>query len=246
MALYRVKALAALLICISAAYPTFVGAAPSPEDSLKDALGLGNYKTLSYQGDDGTEISSTEFLKLVSSGRKFAIIKMIQTHTAILSIDPLGKKDMLAPDLELSIQVGEDMPTTSLPDLGGVARRVGGAGGKPVLVSFFFAECAPCVQEVPDLNAFARAHSDVDVVAVTFDAAADAKAFVAKYGLIWPVLADAQDYIDKIGLKTYPTLALVSSHGKLVALKTGGPAALFASGTTDSALENWVRSALRE
>jgi peroxiredoxin len=149
-----------------------------------------------------------------------------------------------APKL-LAIHVGQTMPAKTLADLDGITRRLGGPGRKPVLLSFFFAECAPCIQEIPELNAFAKANKDVDVVAVTFDAVADTKNFVGTHKLHWPVVANASKYIDKIGVTAYPTLALVSPEGKLLALRSGGLITTGSRRTMDSKLEDWVRKSLQ-
>jgi peroxiredoxin len=242
---YRSSALGALFLCVSVACCTVGFAASSPEDSLKDSLGLGNYKSIVYKGDDGAEISSAEFFKLVASGRAFSILKNGEKHSATLSIRPAGQKDAPAVPAKLSVKPGESMPTAALADLGGTVRSLDASDGKPFLLNFFFAECAPCIQEVPELNAFAQANKDVSVVAVTFDAAAEAKAFVEKHKLRWPVVADAQGYIDKLGVKAYPTLALVSATGKLIAFRSGGPSLLGGGDPGYAKVGEWVRSSLQ-
>jgi cytochrome oxidase Cu insertion factor (SCO1/SenC/PrrC family) len=227
----RFESFVALLLWTGAA-GLAAGAAQSPEDSFKESAGLSDYQSVTYQAEDGTPISADEFLR--SKGGNFSIMKKRSddgTRSAIVRITPLAEKAARIETPPLSIRVGEPMPDAALADLRGVVRDLNASGTKPLLLSFFFAECAPCIQEIPELNAFARAHESIDVVAITFDPAADANAFVSKYGLSWPVVADAHAYIDKLGVRVYPTILLVAPDGRLIATRSG-----------EAKLEEWVRS----
>ena len=58
----------------------------------------------------------------------------------------------------------------------------------PVLVNFWGKDCAPCLAELPRLEAFARAHPDWTVLLISTDAPAQAREFVQRHGLQLPVL----------------------------------------------------------
>ena len=173
---HRLALLSALLLAVSA------GAAQSPEDSFRESAGLSGYASVTYQAEDGTVIFADEFLRF--HGRGFSIMKQRSddgTRRAIVRALPPDESAAGVATPTVSIRVGQWMPDAALPDLRGVVRNLRGSGNRPLLVSFFFAECAPCIQEIPELNAFAQANKSIDVVAVTFDAVADAKALVAKH-----------------------------------------------------------------
>jgi len=137
------------------------------------------------------------------------------------------------------------MPKQELVDLRGVAHSWNSFQGKPVLVSFFFSECLPCVQEIPTLNEFAQRNQGVGVLAITFDDPATAIKFVAKHPLEWPIVADAGKFIEELGLQTYPTLLLVGSDGRLLGSKTGGIMGPGQDGSERLALETWVGKLLK-
>jgi len=76
----------------------------------------------------------------------------------------------------------------TLPTLDGTrfvqAARIAG----PLLVNFWGRDCAPCVAELPRLQAFADANPHWTVLLVSTDAPGDAREFVQRYGVTLPVL----------------------------------------------------------
>jgi outer membrane receptor for ferrienterochelin and colicins len=58
----------------------------------------------------------------------------------------------------------------------------------PVLVNFWGKDCAPCITELPRLEAFARANPQWTVLLVSTDAPADAREFVRRHAVELPVL----------------------------------------------------------
>ncbi len=66
--------------------------------------------------------------------------------------------------------------------------------GRWVVVNFWATWCVPCIQEIPELAAFARAHPDVIVIGVAVDAADPdlVKRFAVRHGMAYPlVIGDA-------------------------------------------------------
>ncbi|MBK7145928.1 MAG: TlpA family protein disulfide reductase [Xanthomonadales bacterium] len=247
MSLHHFKRVSALLLIVGSIAGSWqLYAAATPSKAFMENMGLSEYTTITYLSGDGAEISSEQFFKLAFSGRAFLTEKNPDTHEAVLAIRPIADAARVTQQAGLSIGIGKTMPKAALSDLSGRSRSLYPGDGKPLLISFFFSECAPCVQEVQDLNAFARSNPGIDVVAVTFDSALDSKAFVDKYGLAWPVVAEAQSYIDTVGVKTYPGLALVAPTGVLVAHRSGGLSSFGGAKSGDAALAGWVASSLRE
>lgn len=235
----------AICACIACSCAAFAGATPAPDDTFKQQLGLDGYKSIIFKADDGKEISRAEFDNLMGNGRSFSMSKDKETSRAVLAVKPIGPQPPPALPPKLAIPVGKAMPKAAFTDIAGVRHTMGGRSEKPILLNLYFAECTPCIAEVPHLNAFAKSNSAVDVLAVTFDSSAVAKTFVAKHGLNWPVVADAKSYLNKIGVPSYPTFALVSPTGKLISVR-GSIGPLDAGEQKDSTLENWVRTSLQQ
>lgn len=115
----------------------------------------------------------------------------------------------------------------SLNDAEGKTWKLADLKGKWVVVNFWATWCAPCVKEIPDLAAFAKAHPEnaaVLGVALDYDNIPQLKAFAKKVGLTYPlILGEEQDQAEKqLGkVKGLPTTLVYDPSGKQVLNRTG-------------------------
>ncbi len=98
--------------------------------------------------------------------------------------------------------------------------------GKWVVVNFWATWCAPCLKEIPDFNAFAKEHSNVQFIGLAYEEIerADMQAFLKKVPIDYPIaLLDVynppKDFDTPRGL---PMTVLISPSGA-VAEKFLGP-----------------------
>jgi len=68
--------------------------------------------------------------------------------------------------------------------------------GKPLVLNFWATWCAPCVQEMPDLDVLYRAHPQVGLVGMAVDTAANVRKFVQKVPVSYPLLIGGHASID--------------------------------------------------
>lgn len=96
--------------------------------------------------------------------------------------------------------------------------------GKIVVVNFWGTWCAPCVRELPDVQAFYKKYAgDKDVVFLTVNNDNDnAKLdkFMKRGGYDFPVLLD-DNYIDRAGVDVFPTTWFIDRAGRISFVKTG-------------------------
>ena len=120
--------------------------------------------------------------------------------------------------------LGPDFPEVRLPCLdGGPEVRLRGSVGQPTLVNVWGTWCAPCVDEVPDLVAFARrAEGRVAVVGVlTQDTERNGLAFADQFDAHYPQLVDDE----RLVLSRYgagaPLTLFLDSGGTVVHVESG-------------------------
>jgi len=90
---------------------------------------------------------------------------------------------------------------------------------KRVLVNYWADWCAPCKKEIPELNAFQKAHPDILVLGVNFDGVSEAeqRALVEKNHIAYQSLAD--DPSEALGLEDIPAIPVsfvFNRQGELV------------------------------
>ena len=204
------------------------------EESILTAFGLDAANEVTYQNEAGEVIPFGQFVKLLMDGRAAS----------------LAKSDGVPSVLRLSTRrprpsVPTSFPELDLIDLDGNAVRDVDFRGHELLVNFFYAECAPCIEEVPALNEFARLYPDIRVLAMTFDEPQIASQYARDHGFEWPIVPGAKEFIDSAGVDEFPTFVLIDNAGRLVGMKSGVPKRLAMERTSVEHIESLV-SSLRE
>lgn len=212
------------------------------EHKFRSGMLIEDVKNVVYRDENGADISFDKFVSAVTGGRSFKKEVEADKSVAVMTINPVEA----APNVErhknaaLSIPVASEMPPLKHADISGKLYALNN-GKHYTLLSFFFAECVPCIQEIPQLNALQERGKKLQLISVTFDDRATARRFVSERGLKLPVVADAQAYIDALGVKTFPTLVLISPEGRLVGARTSyKTASTLEAGLRE--LEDWLSS----
>ena len=92
--------------------------------------------------------------------------------------------------------------------------------GKGVVLNFWASWCIPCKDEAPLLQAAWEEHRDRGLVIVGIDAQdfrADARKFVDRFGLTYPVVYDGKgSTLGRYGITGFPETYFVDRQGRLV------------------------------
>lgn len=223
-------------------------------DKLVGMMSVGANKTITFSDDKGQTISEMAFLDGVKAGRAFSYKRNVAAQSTAFTLEakkaasdaPNKGAAALEHTLNVSYKVkpGQALPAFHLATVGGGSVDNAALRGKPALINFFFADCVGCIAETPALNAYAKAHPEVRVLAVTFDKASDAADYVKQQQFAWPVAYGGQSWFDTLGVSTYPALALVGADGRLLDIRISGT--IQSGGDTISAkdLNRWVAGTL--
>jgi peroxiredoxin len=137
----------------------------------------------------------------------------------------------LAASLGIKLKVGDSVPDFSFKTLDGKALRLSDLRGKYVLLDFWATTCAPCVAEIPDLEAtFDAFGKDPRFVLISLSldlSEREPRKFVAARGITWTQSFLDQQLQDSVqhdyGFNSIPQVLLVGPDGELIHKDLRGP-----------------------
>jgi thiol-disulfide isomerase/thioredoxin len=104
-------------------------------------------------------------------------------------------------------------------DAQGKAHRLADYQGRWVVVNFWATWCVPCIQEIPEIAAFARARPDVVVLGVAMDAedVEKVKRFASKTGHHYPLVLANETVEKQLGEpRALPVTRIYDPSGKVI------------------------------
>jgi len=225
-------------------FSTTVFAADSPltEEMFRKAMNVAPDVRMTYRDANCKPVSFAGFAAGMHTPDAHADVDRLPDGTAV-TMTVVSRGDLKCPQPYPPIA---EMPPFELPDLNGKRVSAGSLRGRPTLISFFFSTCKPCILEVEPLNRFAAARPQMNFLSMTFDDVDEARAFARRFGVKWRLVPDARDFIDRVRVKQYPTLALFDANGRLLGMKKGGASDALEAANVEPQLARWVDGLLRK
>lgn len=95
--------------------------------------------------------------------------------------------------------------------------------GKWVVLNVWATWCAPCIREMPELQALARSRDDVVVLGLAADGddVARLRQFAQALRVSYPIIAGNDKLMKEFKVQAYPTTMLFNAQGKLVMTRLG-------------------------
>ena len=111
-----------------------------------------------------------------------------------------------------------------LSDTRGGKHRLADYKGRWVVLNFWATWCVPCIQEIPEIAEFRRAHEEVVVIGIAMDAdnPGKVKQFAQKVGHAYPLVLSNERVEKQLGEpRALPTTRIYDPAGKIVYDKPG-------------------------
>lgn len=223
-----------LLVCATLA-PLFANASTisSAELKFREQMALVDYQSVEYRDEKGAPLTFEQFQAMLpNSGFRMEKKKSGESASAVVKLQSRQAK-MVMPKFKLA--PGAEFPKFKLYASDGSQVDNAALQGRYTVVNFYFAECAPCIKEVPMLNEFAERNKEYGTLAVTFDTPDETKKFAHRTSFNWRTLTGARELLDQVGVKAYPSFALLDPKGVVVAISNGPEA---------GNLDKWVAQAI--
>jgi cytochrome c biogenesis protein CcmG, thiol:disulfide interchange protein DsbE len=125
------------------------------------------------------------------------------------------------------VGVGDTAPNFSITTSAGDQMTPRNFGGKVLVLNYWASWCAPCVEEAPSLNEFAKTFKDAGVVVLGVSVDRNDQAyenFVKRFEVSYPTARDPQQNLSyRYGTYKIPESYIIDRNGKVVRKYAGLP-----------------------
>ncbi len=128
------------------------------------------------------------------------------------------KQNMPKPLESKFFRNGEKFSKIKATDMYGNKINTKAYKGKILVINYWFTNCAPCIQEIPELNKIVDKYkndSNVVFIAIALDDAYTLESFLKTNLFKYKIIDRGRVFADYYGIKSYPTNIVVDRNGKV-------------------------------
>jgi peroxiredoxin len=196
---------------------------------------LARYKQLmqglgqSDQEEFAASFSNTLADSAIAAG-EFAVARQVYSTLLSRFSESPNLRQKIEGEVKRLDKMGRPAPRFAAQDIKGQAIRLDAYRGKYVLVDFWATWCAPCIGELPRLQAVYRTHHDsgFEIISVSLDESKTAVSDFAKVrNLPWPQIHNASstaDLVEAFAVGSIPATYLIDPEGTVIRLDLRGKA----------------------
>jgi thiol-disulfide isomerase/thioredoxin len=130
--------------------------------------------------------------------------------------------------------INNELPEMTMTDSNGKEIALISLNGKPTLINFWYAACAPCIDEMPVLNKiYEKYKEEYNFIAVTYEPKEKVDLFLKKHPYNFFHIVDAKEFTDKLEIKTYPLNLFLDKNGIVKYAENGIPYTLNVNGESN-------------
>lgn len=117
--------------------------------------------------------------------------------------------------------LSDTAPQLSARAMDGQPVQLAALRGKPVVLYFWATWCTACKLTSPTVDGFASRNPEVPVLAVAADDMATVRDYMVGQERSFTVVADGQSIIGGLGIRAFPTTAILDAAGRVVWTRQG-------------------------
>jgi peroxiredoxin len=179
---------------------------------------------------EGKRVRGNIMMELLMSNKyipDFYMDKEKEIRAAVLRLVSDEEQKMM---LEMNAQmmgerdlIGSDAPDFAATDINGNKYSLSSLKGKIIVMNFWFVECKPCIQEIPDLNKLVEDYKNEDVVFLGFATNEKSKidSFLKKKSFSYNIIPDSKKIAVKYQVTGYPTHIVIDKNSRIAFFTSG-------------------------
>lgn len=178
---------------------------------------------------DGKEISKLNFLKNIYD-KGFYPVEVESNHTIktyqLFELDSIRKKEyhkFLKAKADQYITnenlKGKHLPNFNFTDIEGKTYTSENIQGKVIVLKFWFLNCKPCIEEIPDLNTIVETYQDnknVIFLSMALDNESNLKKFKQRKKYLYSIISNNDYIMNTLKVRVFPTHMILNKKGEIV------------------------------